>query len=171
MIRTSPPHDSSFAPVTSLPETVGEDHHRVRPGGGVLLREEGPAPGRLDSQDVEVVSGDHLPQEHLSPGIVMEDGGLHGVGRDFPEDVRGPVPNQLVDVVVALEMPAVFGEGVYVHQPFGLGYAPLLEEDGVHQGVEGGIGPDSHGQGENRHGGEARGLSKGTQGQGKVAED
>lgn len=53
--------DHTGVPTEALaPEAVGDDHHGMAALDLVFLRQEGPAQGGADAQNVEVVAGDHL---------------------------------------------------------------------------------------------------------------
>ena len=132
-----------------LPEAMAHHDDRVPSGIFVLFRLEEAAGGGLNSEGTEIVGGDEHPPDALGTRSFTHADGAHAGDADAGDcaraapgiDVIGPGEGDLTAVG------AVPADG---HQAARIDCGQGIEDHGIEPAEDGGIGPDSEGESENR---------------------
>jgi hypothetical protein len=113
------------------PRAVSKDYHGMRHGRRVLLGEEGPAQGHVHAEDVEVVPGHELAEDHLRLAVTVHACDLGALSHDAAEDVV--VVPQVGEVRIRRRRGrvSVLLRRVDVHQPLRVGERQVPEEHRV----------------------------------------
>ena len=145
----------------ALPEGIADDHHRDGAAGALLFGGKHAAAEQRDAHRVEVVRRNHVGEQAARGVAFGEADHRQVVGRQAGENAA--LPAQIDEVGVG-ERPVVVGlpgvAAVEPHQFLGLVNRQRLQQEGVHQAENRGIGADT--QSQNQHGGcgETRSLGK-----------